>query len=92
MIPHACPQVVNSNLNIKTFFGAMSSFVLAYAGQFMYLEVMSEMRNPQDFPKTFSIAGPYQVFMYSLVAITGYYYKVRSVAVPTPHLPSPCPT
>ena len=34
---------------------------------------------PQDFPKTFLIAGPYQVFMYALVGITGYYYKGDAV-------------
>jgi amino acid permease len=71
---------VNPNLTVQSFFGAMTRFVFAYSGQFMYLELMAEMKRPQDFPKTFAIAGPYQVFMYALVGITGYYYKGDAVS------------
>lgn len=36
-------------------FSAMTSLVFAYGGQGMYLETMSEMRNPKDFPKALSV-------------------------------------
>lgn len=36
-------------------FSAMTSLVFAYGGQGMYLETMSEMRNPADFPKALYI-------------------------------------
>jgi hypothetical protein len=71
---------VNPDLTVQSFFGAMTRFVFAYSGQFMYLELMAEMKRPQDFPKTFMIAGPYQVFMYALVGIVGYYYKGTEVS------------
>lgn len=35
-------------------FSAMTSLVFAYGGQGMYLETMSEMRNPKEFPKALS--------------------------------------
>ena len=38
---------VNPDLTVQSFFGAMSRFVFAYSGQFMYLELMSEMKRPQ---------------------------------------------
>ena len=43
----AYTELVNSNLTVQTFFGAMASFVFAYSGQFMYLELMAEMKRPQ---------------------------------------------
>jgi len=36
-------------------FSAMTSLVFAYGGQGMYLETMSEMKNPKDFPKALSV-------------------------------------
>ncbi|QDZ17624.1 transmembrane amino acid transporter [Chloropicon primus] len=36
-------------------FSAMGSLVFAYGGQGMYLETMSEMKNPKDFPKALSV-------------------------------------
>jgi len=80
MIGDSYTELVASNLTIQSFFGAMSSFVFAYSGQFMYLELMSEMKNPSQFPKAFFIAGPYQLFMYSMVACVGYHYKGVAVS------------
>merc|ERR1712151_45428 len=38
-----------------TSFSALGALVFAYGGQGMYLETMSEMRNPKEFPKALSV-------------------------------------
>ena len=45
--PDAHTEIINSNLTVQSFFGAMASFVFAYSGQFMYLELMAEMKRPE---------------------------------------------
>jgi len=40
---------------------------------------MAEMKEPRDWPKTFSISGPFQVGLYAIVGITGYIYKGSSI-------------
>ena len=52
---------VNPDLTVQSFFGAMSRFVFAYSGQFMYLELMSEMKRPQVSTKFLSLS-PHNVF------------------------------
>lgn len=68
-------EAIPHNLAVKNFARAFSKFAFAYAGQFLYLEIMSEMKEPNHFPRTFLFAGNYQVGMYLLVACVGYYTK-----------------
>jgi hypothetical protein len=71
-------EMIPDNLAVKNFARAFSKFAFAYAGQFLYLEIMSEMKEPDHFPRTFGFAGTYQVGMYLLVACVGYYTKGSS--------------
>lgn len=76
----AITEFIPSTLSVRAFFSAFSKLAFAYAGQFLYLEIMSEMTLPSDFPKSFYLAGPYQVFMYLIVACVGYWYKGNKAA------------
>jgi len=62
-------------LTFGSFFGAMTNVLYSYAGHWMYLELMSEMSVPSDFPKVFYINAPVQLTLYLGVALIGYYYQ-----------------
>jgi len=68
-------QVVADNLDFETVMKALSSIFFAYGGQFMFYELMAEMKDYTQFLKSFTLAGPFQVGVYLLVGIVGYYYK-----------------
>jgi len=75
LLPGAGPEDVPHALTFWTFSTAFSKIAFAYAGQFLYLEIMAEMANPIEFPRAFILAGPYQVGMYLFSACVGYAYK-----------------
>lgn len=56
----------------QEFFGSISMMVFAFSGNWMYFELMAEMRRPQDFLKAFTIAGPTQLGLYCVTGIAGY--------------------
>ena len=45
-------------LSFTAVFGGATNLVYAYAGQWMYFEMMTEMEAPADFPKAFLLPGP----------------------------------
>jgi len=55
-------------------FSSMSSFIFAMGGQKIYLEIMSEMRNPSDFPKSLSAAFSFMFVCYTVIIVSCYYY------------------
>ena len=61
-------------LDAMAVFNGATNLVYAYAGMWMYFEIMAEMAEPADFPKAFLISGPIMVSLYLLVACVGYYY------------------
>ena len=63
-------------LDFMQFMQSLSAIFFTFGGQFMFYELMSEMKDFTDFPKTFRIAGPFQVPIYLLVGCVGYYFKV----------------
>jgi len=65
-------HVVDPNLTFLTFTQAMANILYAYAGHWMYFEIMAEMAQPLDFPKVFYINAPLQLSMYMTVAVVGY--------------------
>jgi len=67
-------SAVAAGLQFTTVFGAASNLVYAYAGMWMYHEMMAEMEAPADFPKAFAVSGPIMVSLYLLVACLGYHY------------------
>mmetsp|Transcript_132931 Transcript_132931/g.413304 ORF Transcript_132931/g.413304 Transcript_132931/m.413304 type:complete len:515 (-) Transcript_132931:86-1630(-) len=66
--------------DFQTAFGSISMMVFAYSGNWMYFELMAEMREPGKFLKSFTIAGPTQVGLYALIA--GICYGFMGSAVP----------
>lgn len=60
-------------------FGALSIMVFAYSGNWMYFELMSEMKEPKKFLQSFTIAGPTQLGLYLLMGGIGYSALGRSV-------------
>jgi len=75
LLPDGEPEGIPHALTYLSFATAFSKIAFAYAGQFLYLEIMAEMSQPKDFPKAFILAGPYQVGMYLISGCIGYAYK-----------------
>jgi len=55
-------------------FSSMSSFIFSMGGQKIYLEIMYEMRNPSDFPKSLLAAFSFIFACYTLIIVSCYYY------------------
>jgi len=51
-------HAVAQGLDFTAVFGGATNLVYAYAGQWMYFEMMTEMEAPADFPKAFLLPGP----------------------------------
>jgi len=61
--------------SFENVFLAFSTFTFAFTGQFMIIEIMSEMKNPSQFPKAYiCMAAPFQAVSYLLVGVGGYYF------------------
>jgi len=61
-------------------FGAMSTFTFAFTSQFMIAEIISEMRDPGEFPKAYvQMAAPFQAVAFLTVGLGGYYFMGDSV-------------
>ena len=56
-------------LDFWGFFGAMSGFIFAYAGQSIYMEFMAEMVTPTKFPKSLSVGAP-SIYLLYLISST----------------------
>eukprot|EP00927_Polykrikos_kofoidii_P068544 TRINITY_DN6389_c0_g1_i4.p1 TRINITY_DN6389_c0_g1~~TRINITY_DN6389_c0_g1_i4.p1 ORF type:complete len:466 (+),score=62.15 TRINITY_DN6389_c0_g1_i4:99-1496(+) len=65
---------VAEDLTFTSLFGACTNILYSYASHWCYFELMAEMKEPADFPKTLLVNGPVQISLYLLVAIVGYYY------------------
>ena len=64
-------HLVDPNMTVLNFCQAMANILYAYAGHWMYFEIMAEMAQPVDFPKVFIINAPLQLMMYMTVALVG---------------------
>lgn len=67
--------LIAEDLTFLDMFGAMTNILYAYAGHWLYFELMAEMTTPDDFPRVFIVNAPFQVLLYLVVACTGYYYQ-----------------
>ena len=62
-----------SDLTLLSFFHSQALFAFAYMGVFIYLEIISEMREPKDFRKSLLwFSGPFQFLVYGLTGAIGY--------------------
>lgn len=68
------------DISVADLATSLSTFAFAFSGQFILVEVMSEMRDPEEFPKAcFQLAAPFQGASFLLVGLAGYYYMGSSV-------------
>jgi proton-coupled amino acid transporter len=65
---------VSVTSDIWTVFSSMSSFIFAMGGQKIYLEIMSEMRNPSDFRKSLFAAFSFMLVCYVVITVTCYWH------------------
>jgi len=74
-IARAPSELVATNLTWRSFVGSMSTFCFAYAGSPIYMELLGELSEPRDFPKTFLISSPYQLVFYLISAVSQYAFQ-----------------
>jgi len=65
------------DLGFVEVFGGLTNILYAYTGHWMYFELMSEMEHPAEFPRVFTVNGPFCLLSYLVVASIGYYYEGR---------------
>jgi amino acid permease len=75
--PDVITEPYAAGLTFVEVFGGLTNILYAYTGHWMYFELMSEMENPAEFPKVFTVNGPFCLIAYLLVASIGYYYEGR---------------
>ncbi len=63
------------NLTFMSACGALTNILYAFAGHWLYFELITVMRRPSQFPKVFLVNGPLQVSLYLLVACSGYWFQ-----------------
>jgi len=65
-------------LSFMTALGAATNIIYSFSGQWMYFELMDTMSDPEDFVKSFVIAGPFMLTTYLTVALLGYGFGAGS--------------
>ena len=66
----------NNDSSFSEKISALSTLVFAFMGQSLYLEIMSEMKDPtREFPIAINVAMPFMLAMYAGVGGTVYYFK-----------------
>lgn len=71
---------VADDLTLRTFFQAASTFSFAFSGQFMIVEIMSEMQSAEDLPKAYLMSAPYQAAAFLFVGLSVYYFRGTAAA------------
>lgn len=67
--------VAVADFNFRHVLGAISTFSFSLTSQFLAIEIMSEMKTPGEFPRSYMcIAAPFQAVAFLLVGVGGYYF------------------
>lgn len=61
-------------LTFLNFFGASTNMLYAFAGHWLYFEIMAEMDKPETFPKVFLLNAPLQLLIYLGTGCVAYYF------------------
>lgn len=71
---------VAPHLSVAGAFSGLSTFAFGLTGQFILVEIIAEMRDPQEFPKAYAkLSAPFQGLAFLVVGIGGYYFKGDSI-------------
>ena len=76
-----------SGITTDCRYGSTASFIFAYQGQSIFLEVMREMKKPEAFPKTVGVANITMMLVYLTITMICYHYKGDTLP---PFLPDVC--
>mmetsp|Transcript_42205 Transcript_42205/g.78517 ORF Transcript_42205/g.78517 Transcript_42205/m.78517 type:complete len:464 (+) Transcript_42205:100-1491(+) len=72
---------VASKVGFDSFVTSASTFAFAFSGQFILVEIMSEMQDMREFPKAyFSYSLPFQAAAFLGVGLSVYYYRGDSAS------------
>jgi len=63
-----------------TAYDSLSSFIFAFAGQSIFLEIISEMKRPQDFGKSVVVSSLGMFVFYLSIVVVSYYTQGAEVA------------
>jgi len=67
---------VAPDLTGSSFVSSLCTYGFAFCGQFIIVEIMSEMENPAEFPKAYAyMSGPVQAAIFLFVGLGVYYYR-----------------
>jgi len=74
-LPGAERVALNTQSSFVDIVGDCGMVVYAYAANWMYFELMSEMKKPEEFQKAWMFNAPLQLTYYLLAGLVGYYYR-----------------
>jgi len=78
--PTAGFYAVNPNLGVSEAVRGVSILAFAFTGQFILVEIISEMKDREGFPKAYTcFSAPFQCAAFLIVGLGGYYFKGDSV-------------
>mmetsp|Transcript_31781 Transcript_31781/g.80358 ORF Transcript_31781/g.80358 Transcript_31781/m.80358 type:complete len:472 (-) Transcript_31781:8-1423(-) len=67
---------VAEDFNFAGLLSALSTFAFGMTGQFILVEIVSEMAEPEELPRAYiKFSAPFQCLAFLLVGVGGYYYK-----------------
>ena len=66
--------------NIFDYVSSLSSIVFTFQGQSIFMELMSEMKNPKEFPKSCNVAYMVMGVIYTIITIVAYGVAGENVA------------
>lgn len=61
-------------ISLSSSMAGLSKIAFAFSSQFMVTEIISEMKDPADFPKAYLVSAPFQGFVLLICGLGGYYY------------------
>lgn len=69
-------------VDFATAFASVTNIIFAYAGHVAFFSFISELKNPNDFPKALFLLQTVDTIMYVVVAIVVYRYTGADVSSP----------
>lgn len=79
--PHSEFAAVSSQLSLSSLVTSACTFSFAFSGQFVLVEIMSEMDDIEEFPKAFlGYSLPFQAAAFFVVGLSVYYFRGNAAA------------
>lgn len=63
-------------LTVSNIFKGLNIMVFSFTSQFMLVEIISEMKDPKEFPKAYALlSAPFQGITFLICGLGGYYFR-----------------